>query len=211
MATTSPIHSVSRVIVSDVMPGLIMPVCLCLGGCAPPSSTGSEPAAAVPPGLSVEEHELKPGPELDPLTFVPVYSAALGDACVVPPLWGLWAYEGHWVLEAAHVKAHRQGDSVTCDAVGEIVRDGQSLNAQYGYQESFGFQLMDEKPFYFFKKGGEFGMSYDRHEIPLGYNHISHYACCSGAVANLRSSQTMVAFFAGRDGTTYYVEIGLFG
>jgi hypothetical protein len=270
-------RSVSGTIASRIMvlaiivPRIIMPVCLCLGGCVLSGSTSPDPSAALPPGLGIEEQELKAGPDLDPLAFVPVegtqeeilskhqtqrapsprslcdpcetslgdetlvasttvteteegdqrvfvdvsrdgepvYSAALGDACVVPPLWGLRAYDDHWVLEAAHVKTRQQGGTVTCDPVGDIIRDGESLNEKYGYQESFGFQLMDSKPFYFFEKRGEWGVSYDGHETPLGYTHVYHYACCSGAATNLRSSRRLVALFAERHGTRYYAEIGV--
>ena len=138
-----------------------------------------------------------------------IYSTELGDVCVVSPLWGLWTYGDHWVLEAVHVQAHRQDRAITCEPTGQIIRDGQSLNEQQGYQESFGFQLLNEKPFYFYKRTGQLGVSYGGQEIPLRYTHISHYQCCSGAAANLRSSQSMVAFFARRDGTRYYVEIGV--
>jgi len=138
-----------------------------------------------------------------------IYSTELGDVCVVSPLWGLWTYGDHWVLEAVHVQAHRQDRAITCEPTGQIIRDGQSLNEQQGYQESFGFQLLNEKPFYFYKRNGQLGIAYGGQEIPLRYTHISHYQCCSGAAANLRGSQSRVAFFARRDGTRYYVEIGV--
>jgi len=272
MPTTSNVHLAPGITIPGIISlGILMPVSLCLGGCAV-SRSPSDPSAPLSPELRIEEHQLEAEPELDPLTFVPVegtraqilsrhqaqrapsprspcdpcqvspgdaslvasisvtetgaggqraladvsrdgepvYATALGDACVVPPLWGLWAYDGHWVLEVAYVEARRQGGAVTCDPVGDIIRDGESLNERYGYQESFGFQLMGGKPFYFFKRRGEWGVWYDGAEIPLGYSLISHYACCSGAATNLRSSDTMVAFFAERDGTRYYVEIGIF-
>jgi hypothetical protein len=139
-----------------------------------------------------------------------VHTIPLGDPCAIPPLWGLWAYEGHWVLEAAYVKARRQDGAIYCDPVGQIIWAGESLNEQHGYQESFGFQLMNGKPFYFFKRGERLGVSYDGHKVPLGYTHIFHYQCCSGSALNLRSSRSMVAFFAQRDRERYYVEIGVF-
>ncbi len=139
-----------------------------------------------------------------------VYSAELGDACVVPPLWGPWTYGDHWVLEAAHVEARREGGAVHCLPVGDIVRDGESLNEHYGYQETFGFQLINGEPFYFFRRDGMIGVRYNGQEIPLGYTRISHYQCCSGTAANLRSSRSIVAFFAERGGARYYVEIGVF-
>lgn len=252
---------------------MIVLTCLCLAACIMGDSASPQRSSTLPPELSIEEHKLEEGPELEPLTFVPaggtqeevlsrheakratsartpchgeceasrgserlvasltvtatregdqkvfvdvvrngetIYSAELGDACVVPPLWGLWTYEDHWVLEAAHVEARREGGAIHCYPTSQIIEDGKSLNKLHGYEESFGFQLMNGKPFYFFKRENGVGASYDGQEIPLGYTHISHYQCCSGAAANLRSSGSMVAFFAQRDGARYYVEIGVF-
>ncbi len=60
-----------------------------------------------------------------------VYKAQLGDASAVPSLWGLWSYDGHWVLEVAHsTKRPAQDSTAGYDEIGEVVRDGQSLNAQ---------------------------------------------------------------------------------
>jgi hypothetical protein len=271
MAAASTRHSIPGIIsLGILMLGILMPVCLCLGGCVSSSSTAPDPSAPRPPELRIEKHELKATPELDPMTFTPlegtqaeilsrhpdqrapgprspcdpcevsvgdaslvaamtvtetehggqqvvvdvsrdgdrIYATSLGDPCVVPPLWGLWTYDDHWTLEVVRVEARQQGRAVTCDPVGDVIQDGESLNGRRGYQESFGFQLMGGKPFYFFKRRGEWAVWYDGDEIPLGYSRISHYACCSGAAANLRSSDSMVAFFAERDGTRYYVEIG---
>jgi hypothetical protein len=233
------------------------------------------PIPALPPGLSVEEHELKGVPELEPLTFTPlegtqeeilhkhqvdrekssslpnptqvslgeneliattsvrtteqgekefveisrngetIYSAQLGDAaCPIPSLWGLWVYDNHWVLETAIITLIRGSDnSIDCSAQSQIIQDGVSLNEKNGYQESFGFQLMNSNPFYFFKKGARWGVSYDNQEIDLGYTRISHYECCSGSALNPRSAENMVSFFSQRGSIQpvwYYVEIGVF-
>lgn len=145
-----------------------------------------------------------------------IYIIPVGTASTeaIPNLWGLWAYDNHWVLEVAH--ATQKGvfsDAIGPDVLGEIIQDGISLNKQHGYQETFGFQLMKGKPFYFFKKQGWFGISYDHREIPLGYAQIPHYRCCSASALNPRSAENMVAFFARR-GTVrpvwHYVEIGVF-
>lgn len=264
--------TINRFITHSARGIIIALVSLSLGGCAISNSISPQTASALPPELSIEEHTLEDGPDLEPLTFVPVegtqeeilskhrakqatsarspchteceasldghnltattfvtdttgaqevraevfengeviHTVQLGDPCAIPPLWGLWTYDGHWVLEAARVKARRQGGAITCDPTGQIIRDGQSLNEQHGYEESFGFQLMDGKPFYFFRRRGQVWISYDGREIPLGYTHISHYQCCSGAVMNLRTSRSMVAFFAQSDRIRYYVEIGVF-
>jgi hypothetical protein len=69
---------------------------------------------------------------------------------------------------------------------------------------------MQGRPFYFFRQGGQIGLSYDSQQLLLEYNDIPHYGCCSAGELNPVSAQKMVAFFAQRDGTWYYVEIGVF-
>ena len=94
--------------------------------------------------------------------------------------------------------------------MGQSVRNGELLNEREGYQEAFGFQLMNGKPFYFFKRDGQIGISYDDQEMVLGYSSVPHYACCSAAERNPRKARNMVAFFAQRDERWYYVEIGAY-
>lgn len=93
---------------------------------------------------------------------------------------------------------------------GQIIEDGESLNERYGYDETFGFQLLHGTPFYFFKKGSAIGAVYDRQEVQLGYNEVPHDGCCSPGELNPISAENMLAFFAQRDGRWYYVEIGVF-
>ena len=92
----------------------------------------------------------------------------------------------------------------------EIIKDGQDLTQSYGYQESFGFQLLNQKPFYFFSRDGEIGFSYNDEETSLGNGSIYHYGCCSAAELNPKPAEDMVSFFAQKAGQWYYVELGIF-
>jgi hypothetical protein len=69
---------------------------------------------------------------------------------------------------------------------------------------------MQGKSFYFFNKQGHWGIIYDGQTLDLGYTNISHYGCCSASVLNPISAENIVAFFAQRGATWYYVEIGAF-
>ncbi len=146
----------------------------------------------------------------------PIYTLPLGDPCAVTPLWGLWVDGDEWILEVAHVEAREMVDgtsdrvAIDCVATGEIIRDGVALDEARGYEESFGYQQMDGAPFYFFRREGVWGVVYKGQEVPLGYTHIPHHQCCSGAELNPRRSRSMVAFFALRDDVWHYVEIGAF-
>lgn len=139
-----------------------------------------------------------------------IYRIAVGRGSPISPLRGLWAYDGHWALETAYVKELTEGNTVISDAVGQVSVDGELLNKQFDYAETFGFQTIRGKPFYFFKRGGKIEASYDSVEIALGYDEIPHYGCCSAATLNPQMFQNMVAFYARKVETWYYVEIGVF-
>lgn len=86
--------------------------------------------------------------------------------------------------------------------------NGVSLNKQYGYDETSGFQPLDDKPFYFFAKEGDIGINYAGDSPQLRFEFVPHYACCNGATWNPKAYLTMVTFFAQGNGKEYYVELG---
>ena len=139
-----------------------------------------------------------------------VLSVNCGAVSPVDPLRGMWVIGKDWYVEVAHVENEVTGNVVTTKAAGEIFMNGVSLNEQYGYDETFGFQPLDDKPFYFFSKDGQIGINYAGETYQLGFESISHYACCSGAAFNPKAYLTMVTFFAQRNEVEYYVEMGLF-
>jgi len=110
------------------------------------------------------------------------------------PVKGLWAWDGHWVLEVD----------------GQLIIDGQSLNEELGYDEVFGWALLGGKPFYFFSQGGEVRLSHAGETLPYTYEDVVHYQCCGPAAFNPRYNEDMVWFHALRDGTWHYVEAGVY-
>ena len=131
-----------------------------------------------------------------------LYTVQTGKVTPRDSLIGLWTYDDHWALEVVRVKGF--------DFWGEIVVDGLSLNEQQGHQETFGFQLIEGKPFYFYKQMGKTGIFYNGHSMAVEYDEVPHYGCCSAGGHNPIHSESMVSFFARRSGTWYYVEIGAF-
>lgn len=125
----------------------------------------------------------------------------------IPAFRGLWAVENHWIAEVAVTLDDSSFRSFT---KGDIFMDGISLNETHGYTESFGFQLLHGKPFYFFEKFGRVGVSYDGRDISLGYDFVPHHRCCSAGELNPKMYENMVGFFAVRGDKWYYVEIGVF-
>jgi hypothetical protein len=131
-----------------------------------------------------------------------IYRIDVGMGSPITALRGLWTYNGHWVLETAYITPER--------VVGKLTRDGDLLNDSQGYSDTFGFQLIHGRPFYFFRRDARLGLYYDNHEVLPGYDEIPRYGCCSEAEVNARQAENMVAFFARRDRTWYYVEVGVF-
>ena len=123
-----------------------------------------------------------------------IYAFA-GEYLVRMPVSGLWSWDGHWLLEVD----------------GFLVQDGEILNKDLGYEEIFGWQLLDGKPFYYFRKGPRVGISYDGEKLPVYYDEVIHYRCCEASIGNNDGNEDMVWFFGEREGTWYYVEMGVYG
>lgn len=140
-----------------------------------------------------------------------IYSIPAGDGSPITTIRGLWAYSNHWVLEIAYItEKYSLENEISTESYGMIVQDGELLNNRYHYEEAFGFQLMNGKPFFFYKRDGQIEISYDNQEIQSRYDQIPRYQCCSGSQLNPKSAKNMVAFFAQRGGKWYYVEIGVY-
>jgi hypothetical protein len=110
------------------------------------------------------------------------------------PLYYLGKWDGQWVLEAN----------------GMLIVDGKIVNQDWGYDEIFGAQLLNEKPFYFFVQNGETGAAYDGQTLPVAYNHVFHGMCCEPAVFNVAGKSQMVWFYALKAGVWHYVELGVY-
>jgi hypothetical protein len=141
-----------------------------------------------------------------------IYSADTGNTSPVTSLQGLWSYDQDWVLEYADVTVTYSETENTASSIatGHIVKNGVSLNEQLSFAETFGFQLMSGKPFYFLEEEGQIGISYDEQVTMLGFEEIPHYGCCSAGMLNPNCTQNMVSFFAQKGSTWYYVEIGVY-
>ena len=113
-------------------------------------------------------------------------------------------------MEMAHVAYETEGNIFKGITRGEVFRSGESLSELFGYDETFGFQLMAGEPFFIFRKGDEFGLNYAGEEVMLGFDEVAHHYCCGFSLYNPTHYENMVAFFASREGKRYYVEAGVF-
>jgi len=138
-----------------------------------------------------------------------IYRITTGPASPINNLCGLWIYDNHWALETVLINPEGN-DTLTPFALGQITIDGVLQNELNGYDDAFSLQTIAGKPFFFFKRDGRIGYSYDGQETLLEYEEVPHYYCCSDSVLNPIQAQNMVAFFARSGDTWYYVEIGVF-
>lgn len=101
------------------------------------------------------------------------------------------AWEDHWVVEV--------GDF--------IIIDGEILNEKMDYDGAFDWHLLNDKPFYFFRKGAQVGISYDGQILPASYHEIAHGHCCGLALNNPILDENAIRFFGKRDGIWYSVVV----
>lgn len=128
------------------------------------------------------------------------------------PLRGLWVdNSGNWVIELVSAVKTVGEKEVQTNPTGQLYQNGELLNQKYGYQEIFGYQLLNSKPFYFYQKDGRIHLSYDNQDLPLIYDEIPHYRCCSGTALNPVAAPNWVGFFGRKNDIWYYTEIGKYG
>jgi putative hemolysin len=129
-----------------------------------------------------------------------IFRTDAGGISPIEPLRGLWTYDDHWVLET-----NLYLDETPFN--GQLFVDGEALNAQYGYQESFNFQTINDRPFYFFRRDGKVDAWYDGQEISLGYQDVPHYLCCGDSGLNPVARQGAVLFFGNNGDKWYFIQI----
>ena len=129
-----------------------------------------------------------------------IFQTDAGNISPINPLQGLWTYDDHWVLETNLFLEDKPFN-------GQIFVDGTSLNQQNGYEESFNFQTINGRPFYFFRRNGKVNAWFDGQEIQLGYEDVPHYLCCSDSGLNPKARQGMVSFFGTTASQWYFVRI----
>lgn len=108
------------------------------------------------------------------------------------PVQWLWAWQGHWILEAGEV----------------VVQDGELLNAVLGYEAIFDWHLVNNEPFFLFKQDNYFGISYAGNTLPHRYEDVIHGSlCCDMSVYNTFPAVNGEWFYALRNGTWYFVSV----
>lgn len=125
-----------------------------------------------------------------------IYKTALPSNPVMNPIQTFQSWNGHWILEKD----------------GELIIDGESLNKELGFKEIFDWQVIQGKPFFFFRdeKNGPYSMMYAGQQFDQQYDDIAHYQCCEPGAFNPNGNAYMTWFYASRAGKWYYVEVGTY-
>ena len=129
-----------------------------------------------------------------------------GEISPINNLRGKWVSGDDWYVEIAHVET----ESEKLISIGDIYKNGKSLDEDKGYDESFDFQILNGKPFYFFSKDGKIGFSYAGSETKLDFDGVGHHLCCSAGTGNPRHYPQMVSFKSWKGDDRFYVELGVF-
>lgn len=123
-----------------------------------------------------------------------IYRYDMLQHVAVFPLYYLGNWDGHWVVEAN----------------GMLIMDGEIVNLKWGHDEIFGCQELHGRPFYFFVQNGKTHLSYDGQVLPVEYDDVFHGGCCEPAAFNATGNDSMVWFYALREGAWQYVELGAY-
>ena len=113
---------------------------------------------------------------------------------VAPPTKGLWSWNGSWLLEID----------------GFLIQDGQNLNQTLDFDEIFGWQVLNDQPFYFYRQDEKYGFSFAGQNFLLPFTAIPHYACCEDGMYNPAGNDDIAWFYGQYGGQWYYVEMGKF-
>ncbi len=135
-----------------------------------------------------------------------IYRVRIGQPSLPPEIQGIWAWDDHWALETI-LHDWQTSDGHVTFMRGQISLDGELLNEKFEWEEAFGFQLLSGKPFFFFKHQGIYHAWYDGAQMPLGYEEIPHYLCCSASTKNPYAHKEMISFFGRHENQWYYAEL----
>lgn len=123
-----------------------------------------------------------------------LYAFTAEESVTDTPIKSFFSWRGAWVVE------YRDN----------VVANGVNLREKNGYSKMFSYCLVEGKPFYFFEKDGKIGISFDGRTLPYVYEEVVHYQCCEPAHFNAMHNDSMVWFYALKDGFWHYVEAGVY-
>ena len=124
-----------------------------------------------------------------------------------------WGYDNHWVIEYVTTGFTSQDGRVIQPSgdITDIIVDGVSVKEKNNYKSVFAFQILDERPLYFFKtQDNIYGINFDGSEIQLDYDEIPYDNLHFGYDSTIFDYQNMVLFRAQKGDTWYTVVIGAF-
>ena len=108
------------------------------------------------------------------------------------PLRRFWSWKDHWFVEVSNV----------------MMQDGEIQNLKFGVEEIFGWQVIDDKPFFMMRKDQSYGIVYAGQALPIQYDDILHGdLCCDLNTYQIREISNGAQFYALKDGVWFLVSV----
>lgn len=107
----------------------------------------------------------------------------------------------------------RWKDQWVMEVDGEVIMNDVLLHQKHGYDRAFHWQLLNNKPFYFFERDGRFGISYDGQFLPVEFDEIVYTVCGDRLLPPTlgpEGNSRIVGFYGRKDGYWHYYELGRF-
>ena len=122
----------------------------------------------------------------------------------------LFIQNNHWILE--YLKADETDTTnKRIPSHSHVIIDGKDLNKAIGATDIFNYFHLKGKPFYFFRDNkGKTRIFYAGANLDYTYDSVMHYLCCSSSVYNPEIFESMISFYAFKNGYLYYVEAGIY-
>ena len=89
----------------------------------------------------------------------------------------------------------------------KVVVNGIDISDKNDFSESFDSWILNDRPFFFFKKENYYGMYYDNYCLPQKYDNIYHKGCCESSVINPRFYYGNAFSFFAVKGNSWYLVI----
>ena len=105
--------------------------------------------------------------------------------------WSFCNWHDKWIIETNRI----------------LIINGKILNHELGYEEIFGWHILQGIPIYFVLQNGKYYISINEHLVDIPYDEIFHYGCCATYVFNPHTDGEKSWIQVKRNGVDYTVVI----
>ncbi|MFC2170706.1 hypothetical protein ACFLQJ_01865 [Calditrichota bacterium] len=120
---------------------------------------------------------------------------------------GVRIFDDGWALEYAEFSTGIVNNEPGHTLNYRIVIDGKQLKDEKHYRSCYGYVRYNNKPFYFFHRGGKIGWNYAGKPHPQIWNAVAHNIDETMPLNNINYPPDGPEFFAIRDGMWYFTKL----